>query len=55
MILQPSIDVEASITEDGALDIGIFGPQDLVNLEEAEGILEMIKKELSDVGPSLAS
>lgn len=39
------IDVEIAV-RDGAMDVGIFGPETLLGAEKAEGILDEIRKEL---------
>ncbi|KAF2799981.1 hypothetical protein K505DRAFT_264797 [Melanomma pulvis-pyrius CBS 109.77] len=40
-----AIDVEATI-RNGALDVGVFGPCDMICLEDAEGLVEDIRREL---------
>lgn len=42
---QRSLDVEATVA-DGALGIGVFGWQDMVDLEEAEGFIDELKVEI---------
>ncbi|KAF2190906.1 hypothetical protein K469DRAFT_719862 [Zopfia rhizophila CBS 207.26] len=41
-----AIDIEAT-TRNGGLDVGIFGPEEMMGLQEAEKLVEGIKVELS--------
>lgn len=45
LLVQPSVDVEATV-RDGALDVGVFGPTDLVSLDDADFLMEGIRREL---------
>lgn len=47
---QHSLDLEATITPDGTLDVGLFCPASMVGLPEAEVLLQDLKRELQSVG-----
>ncbi|KAI7219379.1 peptide synthetase [Hortaea werneckii] len=39
-----SLDLEAALSPSGTLDVGIFCPEEMLGLEEAEGVLEQLKR-----------
>ncbi|KAI7202815.1 peptide synthetase, partial [Hortaea werneckii] len=41
-----SLDLEATISPSGTLDVGIFCPEEMLGLEEAEGVLEELGRKL---------
>ncbi|GAB1738581.1 hypothetical protein NU219Hw_g3383t1 [Hortaea werneckii] len=41
-----SLDLEAALSPSGSLDVGIFCPEEILGLEEAEGVLEEIRRTL---------
>ena len=45
-VLQASLDLEATISPSGTLDVGIFCPEEMLGLEEAEGVLEELRRKL---------
>jgi hypothetical protein len=45
MGIQHALDIEATI-KDGALDVGVFAPQEMMDLEEGEKLMEDIRVEL---------
>lgn len=47
-INQRSLDIEATVA-DGALGIGVFGWEDMMNVEQAEGLIEELKIEIGGV------
>nr|AAD00581.2 peptide synthetase [Aureobasidium pullulans] len=47
-LLQRSLDVEATVA-DGALGIGVFGWEDMMDIEQAEGLIEELKIEIQGV------
>lgn len=40
--LQDAVDVEVSIQDQGAMDIGVFGPQGKLGEKGAEGLVRML-------------
>jgi ferricrocin synthase len=48
VLAQPSIDIEAAI-RNGALDVGIFAPGDILGQEQAEGVMESLRDLLESV------
>ncbi|KAI7241594.1 peptide synthetase, partial [Hortaea werneckii] len=42
-----SLDLEATISPSGTLDVGIFCPEEMLGLQEAEGVLEALRRKLS--------
>lgn len=47
--LQHSVDLEATITPSGTLDVGFFSPEDMVNLQAAENALQALRQELEEL------
>jgi hypothetical protein len=45
---QRSLDIEATVA-DGALGIGVFGWEDMMDVEQAEGLIEELKIEIEGV------
>lgn len=43
---QHSVDLEATITPSGTLDVGLFCPSSMVSLQEAESVFEAFRREL---------
>jgi hypothetical protein len=52
--MQPSIDVEVAL-RDGALDVGLFGPIEMMDDQTAEDLLVRLKEELFDLTRELES
>ena len=50
VIAKPALDVEATVSPStGALSVGVFGPVDLVDVEEAERLVQSLKQALCEV------
>ncbi|KAH0168574.1 hypothetical protein KCU67_g3427, partial [Aureobasidium melanogenum] len=47
-IYKRSLDIEATVA-DGALGIGVFGWEDMMDVEQAEGLIEELKIEIGGV------
>lgn len=47
---QHSLDLEATITPTGSLDVGLFCPASMLGLAEAESVLEELRRELDGLG-----
>ena len=47
--LQHAVDIEATI-RNGALDVGIFAPEEMMSIADAEGVVEEIRAELNKLG-----
>jgi len=45
-ILQHSVDLEATITPSGAMNVGLFCPTSMLSLQQAEDALEALRREL---------
>ncbi|KAI7236424.1 peptide synthetase [Hortaea werneckii] len=41
-----SLDLEAALSSSGSLDVGIFCPEEMLGLQEAEGVLEELRRKL---------
>lgn len=49
-VLQPSVDIEMRVTDGGArLDIGVFAPWEYMHVEDARGVVEGIRTQLSSL------
>ncbi|RMY24915.1 hypothetical protein D0865_16364 [Hortaea werneckii] len=45
-LYQSSLDLEAALSPSGSLDVGIFCPEEMLGLQEAEGVLEELRRKL---------